>query len=134
MTPVLALKAVTAWLLILFCAVLNGGLRQVFLVRRFGSVAAFVASGLLLCLLIIAVSIALVSWFGSLRAAQYLLLGLFWVCLTSAFEFGFGRFVQHQTWSTLLDAYTLKGGNLWPLVLVVTALAPLLAARVRGLL
>ena len=59
---------------------------------------------------------------------------MLWLCLTLTFEFSFGRFVQHETWSTLFEAYTFKDGNLWPLVLVVTALAPLLAARVRGLL
>jgi hypothetical protein len=32
----------------------------------------------------------------------------------------------------LLDAYTFQGGNLWPLVLVTTLIAPWLGARIRG--
>jgi hypothetical protein len=33
----------------------------------------------------------------------------------------------------LIDAYALKGGNLWPVALLVVVFAPWLAARVRGL-
>ena len=40
--------------------------------------------------------------------------------------------VQHQSWQQLVEAYTFKDGNLWPLVLVVTFVAPLLAVRVRS--
>ena len=70
LSAAVALKAAAAWLLILFCAVLNGGLRAAVLVPRLGSVAAFVASGLLLCIVILAVSVVLVPWFGALRAGQ----------------------------------------------------------------
>jgi hypothetical protein len=55
------------------------------------------------------------------------------IILTLAFEFTFGRLVQSQSWRQLLDAYTFKDGNTWPLVLVVAALAPWLSARIRGL-
>jgi len=130
----IALKAIAAWLLILVCAVLNGALREAVLIPQLGQVAGLVASGVLLCLFVLSVSVALVPWFGPLRAPHYLLLGLLWLCLTLAFEFGFGRLVEQRTWATLLEAYTFKGGNLWPFVLIVTALAPLMAARIRGLL
>ena len=53
--------------------------------------------------------------------------------LTLVFEFSFGRLAQHKTWAELMEAYTFKGGNIWPLVLVATFIAPWLAARVRGL-
>jgi hypothetical protein len=58
--------------------------------------------------------------------------GLIWLCLTLSFEFGFGLFVQERSWAEMLEAYTFKDGNIWPLVLVVTFLAPLLAARIRS--
>jgi hypothetical protein len=90
------------------------------------------ASGLLLSACILGVSIALVPWFGRLGTSRCLQLGLLWLCLTLVFEFGLGRLVQHKSWSELFEAYTFKGGNLWSLVLVITFLAPLLAARLRG--
>lgn len=130
----MAIKAFSVWLLILICAVVNGALREGLLVPRFGQVTAFVASGVLLSACIVALSTAVVPWFGKLKASHYLGLGLFWLALTLVFEFGFGRLLQHKSWDQLFEAYTFRGGNLWPLVLVVTAFAPLFAARLRGLL
>jgi len=125
-------KAAAVWLLILVCAVLNGALREAVLVPRFGQSAGLMASGLLLSVCILGVSVALVPWFGTLSTSRCLLVGLFWLCLTLMFEFGLGRLVQHKRWSELFEAYTFKGGNLWLVVLVITFLAPLLAARLRG--
>jgi hypothetical protein len=129
----LALKAFAVWLLILVCAVFNGALREGFLVPHLGQVAALVVSGLVLSLCIVIVAVIFVPWFGPLRTKNYVVLGAFWLGLTLAFEFGFGRVIQHKTWRQLLDAYTFQDGNLWPVVLVITGLAPLLAARLRGL-
>jgi hypothetical protein len=128
------LKACAVWLLILVCAVLNGALREGWLVPHLGSVAAFVTSGLILSMCILAAALLLVTWMGAPGAGRYGLVGLLWLGLTLAFEFGFGLFVQQRTWQQLLGAYTFEGGNLWPLVLAVTFFAPLLAARLRGLL
>lgn len=128
----LLLKSATIWLLILGCAVLNGGLREAVLLRILGKPGAFVLSGVLLSLCIVLLSLVLVRWLGRLTTRQSLLVGLFWLCLTLAFEFGFGRIVQQLAWSGLLEAYTFKDGNIWPLVLVVTFFAPLLAAHVTG--
>ena len=127
-----ALKAAAVWLLVLVCAVLNGAFREGFLVPHLGEVTAFAASGLILSLCIVALSVILVPWIGRLSARNYILLGLFWLSLTLVFEFGFGL-AQHKTWEQLLAAYTFRGGNIWPIVLAVTTLAPLLAARLRGL-
>lgn len=35
--------------------------------------------------------------------------------------------VQGQSWTEMLQAYTFKDGNIWPLVLVATFVAPLVA-------
>jgi len=126
------LKAAVVWLLILVCAVLNGLFREVVLVPRFGTPAALAFSAVLLCALILVVSLIFVRWLGSLDTWQSLRVGLLWLLLTLAFEFGFGRLAQHREWSELLGAYTFEDGNLWPLVLVVTFFAPLLAVRVRA--
>ena len=126
-------KAAAVWLLILICAVLNGALREAMLVPRFGRRAGLITSGLLLSACVVGISVLLVPWFGGLTASRCLYLGLLWLCLTLAFEFGFGRLVQHKSWPELIEAYTFKGGNLWPFVLAVTFLAPLLAARLRGM-
>ena len=53
-----------------------------------------------------------------------------WVAMTVAFEFGFGRLVEGQSWREMLAAYNLAEGRLWPLVLAWIAVGP---AAVRGL-
>jgi hypothetical protein len=130
----LTLKAVAAWLAILVCAVLNGALREGLLLRWFGKPAAPLLSGVLLAAVIVGAALLVVPWFGRLETLRYVYVGALWVVLTLAFEFSFGRLVQHQSWRELLEAYTFKDGNIWPLVLVVTAIAPWLSARVRGLI
>lgn len=129
----LLLKAFVLWLLILACAVLNGLFREAVLLPKLGIPIALVLSGILLAICILVVSLVFVRWLGRLGTAQALSLGFFWLCLTLAFEFGFGRLVRKETWAELLEAYAFKDGNIWPLVLVVTFLAPLLAVRARGL-
>ena len=126
-----ALKAAAIWLLILVCAVANGALREAVMLPRLGGPAALIASGILLCLCVLVVAVLLVPRLGRLSTLQCLQVGFFWLGLTLAFEFGFGRLVQDRTWPELFEAYTFKDGNLWPLVLVVTLLAPLAAPRVR---
>ena len=128
----LALKACAIWLGILACAFANGALRELLLVPAFGLQVAQLASGVLLSSLIIAVAVLAAPWFGRVSTLQAMLIGMLWLCLTLAFEFGFGGFVQRKSWSTLLEAYTFKDGNLWPVVLVATVLALPLAVRLRG--
>lgn len=135
----LILQALLAWLLILVLAIANGLLRESVLIPSLGRTGGLVASGLLLSLLIALVAYALVR-LKDVTVAPALRIGAGWLALTLAFEFAFGRYVQHKEWTELLEAYTFKGGNLWPLVLAVTLLAPPAAAllqargtRTRGL-
>jgi hypothetical protein len=124
------LKAVLLWLAILVLAMLNGLLREAVLLPRLGRVEALVASGLLLSLLILLVAVIGAPWYGTPGPNPWTI-GALWLALTLSFEFGFGRLVQHRPWPELLAPYTFRGGNLWPLVLAVTAAAPRLAAWAR---
>lgn len=58
-------------------------------------------------------------------------MGLGGLALTLVFEFSFGLW-QGESWPVLLEAYSFKDGNIWPVVLAVTALAPYIATRLRG--
>lgn len=129
----IGLKALALWFAILAFAVLNGAAREALLIPALGSFGAFIASGALLSACIFAVAWLAAPWYGRLSSTQWFLVGLFWLALTLAFEFGFGRLVQGKSWSELWEAYTFAGGNIWPLVLVVALLSPWLAARSRGL-
>jgi hypothetical protein len=134
MVPGVLLKAVTLWLAVLALAMANGIAREELLVPALGPFAALVASGIILSACVFLVALAAAPWYGRLGSAQWLGIGVLWLAMTLAFEFGFGRLVQHKTWAELFEAYTFKGGNMWPLVLLVVLLAPWAAARLRGVL
>ena len=127
-----ALKAFALWFLILALAIANGALREGVLLKSLERSTAFTVSGLLLITCILAVALVSIGWLGRLTLAQYALVGVFWLGLTLAFEFGFGL-LRGQSLAALLDAYRFKDGNIWPIVLAVTAAAPLFAAYLRGL-
>jgi len=120
----LYLRATAAWLLILGLAILNGGLREVFLVPRIGSPAAQLVSGVILIGFIVAVSFLLVPRLGARSPGQRAGIGVLWLALSVAFEFGFGLGVQGKSWPELLAAYTFQHGNIWPIVLLATLVAP----------
>jgi len=128
MHAALLLKSLVAWAAIVCLAIANGALREAILVPALGSAAGLVLSGVLLCLLVLLVAYALARLAGGFTVRQGLGIGLLWLCLTLAFEFAFGLLVQRKPLAELLDAYTFQGGNIWPVVLVITLLAPSLAA------
>lgn len=126
------LKAAGLWLGILVLAILNGALRENALIPAFGSFTGQIVSGIILSVCIFLTAFVAAPWYGPLPSRQWLLVGLFWLLLTLVFEFGFGRFAQHKTWVELFDAYTFRGGNIWPIVLLATFLSPWIAARLRS--
>lgn len=127
----IAARALAAWAGILVLAVANGALREAVLIPAFGKTAGLVLSGLLLSLLILAVAYACLPWLGVRRGPALVGVGLLWLALTLAFEFSFGL-LQGKPLSEIAAAYTFEDGNLWPVVLLVTALAPWAMARTRG--
>lgn len=128
------LKTVTLWVAILMLAILNGMLRVGLIIPALGGIAGLITSGLLLSVCILVVAWIAAPWYGPLISSQWLLIGLCWLLLTLIFEFSFGHFVQNKTWGELLDAYTFKGGNIWPFVLVTTFIAPWFAAKIRNII
>ena len=128
----LLLKSLVAWLLILCLAVANGALREAVLIPSLGGASGLVLSGVMLCVCVALVAYVLVRIEQGISVKQSAFVGILWLCLTLAFEFGFGRYIQHKPWPELLAAYTFNGGNLWPVVLLVTLLAPYWATLVHA--
>lgn len=131
MTVGVAIKALVVWVAILALAIVNGVLREAVLAPVLGTVAGLIVSGLLLCSLILIVAYLFVPWLNVRGSGQLLLVGFGWLGLTLIFEFSFGL-MQGKSLAEVLEAYTFKGGNLWPLVLMVTTMAPWIATRLRG--
>lgn len=125
----MALRALVVWGLLLLLAVLNGGLRERWLVRALGPLHAHQVSTLLLSALIWGATRGTIGWLrpGSTRDA--LTIGALWLGLTLAFEFLAGHLLFHRPWPALLADYDLSQGRIWILVPVVTFLAPSLCRR-----
>jgi hypothetical protein len=130
-TVEVAAKALAIWVVILVLAIINGTFREAVLIPKLGGSSGLFLSGLLLSLLILAATYLLLPWLGIRRSGQLLLIGVCWLALTLVFEFSFGL-LRGKALPEILGAYTFKGGNIWSVVLVVTAVAPCLAARLRG--
>jgi len=124
-------KAVVVWVAILALAIVNGALRDMVVAGFVGRAAARAASGVILCMCIFLAALIAAPWLGRLSTRTWWGIGMLWLTLTVVFETAVG-YAQHGSWQTLLDAYTLQGGNLWPLVLLATLVSPWLGARIRG--
>jgi hypothetical protein len=57
--------------------------------------------------------------------------GALWVGATVLFEFGFGHYVNGDSWEELLGAYDVRRGNLWLLDVAGIAVAPAAARAWR---
>ena len=125
---VLLLKSLMGWAVILCLAIVNGALREAILIPSFGRMIGLATSGVLLSLLVVLIAFGFVRLAPGVTVLQGIFVGFLWLCLTLVFEFTFGHYVQRKPLAELLEAYAFTGGNIWPVVLVVTLLAPLFAA------
>ena len=53
-----------------------------------------------------------------------------WVALTVLFEFGFGHYVEGDSWSDLFATYDVTEGNVWILIVLWIALGPAIVRAV----
>lgn len=113
--------------------VVNGVLRELAYKNRVGdNTANQISAASLIGLL--ALYFAALSHRWPLRTRRDALeVGGTWVVLTVLFEFGFGHYVDHKSWSELTDNYNLAEGNLWTLVLVWIAVGPEVTRSIEAL-
>jgi hypothetical protein len=126
-------RAVVIWVLLVVLAIANGAVRDVLVSPHLGEQVGHVISTGILCAVILVVAWASVRWVGPVGIGACLRIGLLWSVLTLGFEFVAGHYLFGTPWATLLADYNLAKGRVWPLVVVTTTVAPLLAARGRGL-
>jgi len=130
---IILLKSTGIWFVIVIAAVLNGLLREKVLVPSIGGELALPASGIILSALVFSIAFVFVPFIGAIEARTYVLVGFWWVVLTLAFEFLFGHFVMGKSWQEIVQVFNIKKGDVFIVVLIVTAVSPWLAARIRGL-
>ena len=94
---------------------------------RARQIGVFIGSALILL-----VAYLLVGWLRAQDTRSLLHVGVLWLVLTAAFELSFGHFVFGRSWESLGEDYNLSKGGLLQLGLVVLALSPWIAGRMRG--
>lgn len=126
------LKYIITWIPMVFIAILNGTIRQVWYAKHMSELRAHQVSTLT-GILLFAIYIGLIT--GILvpaSAMQALTIGLIWLGLTVAFEFLFGHFIAGQPWGRLLEDYNILAGRVWIALLIWVAIAPYLFYRLRA--
>ncbi|MCY2958913.1 MAG: hypothetical protein NTY35_02020 [Planctomycetota bacterium] len=127
------LRALAVWGIFILVESVHGTARTLWLEPRVGiEVAGRIgfAVGTALCVVI---PLLFARWLGARTTRQCLLVGALWLVATLAFEVALGRFVRGYSWGRIADEYRVDRGALMPYGLLVLALMPWIAARVRGL-
>ena len=130
MATYVALRGLGLWLVILVLAVANGIVREAVLVPKLGNSPGLILSGILLSGFVLLVAYVGLPWLNT-QGMELILIGLGWLLATLIFEFSFGL-LRGKALNEILAAYTFKGGNIWPIVLLVVAVAPWVAGKLRG--
>jgi hypothetical protein len=122
-------KWLLAWVGASVLGVANGATRELTYADAVGDKAAHVIStASLLALLGGYVCLLQRRWpLGSRREA--LSVGAAWGALTVVFEFGFGHWVDGDSWSELLENYDVTAGRVWVVVPAAMVVGPELARR-----
>jgi hypothetical protein len=61
-----------------------------------------------------------------------LAVGAIWVALSVLFEFGFGHYVEGDSWSDLFQTYNVAEGNIWILILLWIGVGPAIVRAVAA--
>lgn len=125
------LRALAVWLLIMTAESFHGALRQMLLAPLVGDFPARRISFFTGMLLIFGITYLFIRWIRAETTRSLLIVGLMWMMLTAAFEFGLGIFILKYSWERMVEDYDLARGGLMGFGLLFMALAPLLAAKLR---
>jgi hypothetical protein len=125
------LRYVLFWFVLAGVAIANGSLRQFAYSPYVSELSAHQISTLSGILLTGAAG-WLFSRFQPIESApQAWVIGTLWLCMTVAFEFGFGHFIAGHSWAKLLADYNFADGRLWLLFLMWITVMPYVLFRLR---
>jgi len=127
------LKSVAIWLIIVIAAIINGAIREKLLTPLIGAHLSLPISGIALSALVFVITYFAIEFFGQVKSSVYKLIGLFWITLTLAFEYLFGHYVMATPWNEINQVFNILNGNLFSVVLIVTAFSPWVAAKLKGI-
>ena len=120
-------RTLLVWIVLLCIAIANGAFREGLLTPTLGAPAAHIISTLMLAAFIVIAGWVTIPWVAPATLEQAWAVGVVWLALTVGFEFLAGHYLFGKPWSALAADYNVLAGRIWVVVLVVTAIAPVLA-------
>ena len=121
------LWAVGVWFVFLVIAFGVGAVREGLLRPRIGEPRAHVIGTLIAVTLMMLVIYAFIRQIHeSCLMTDLILIGVLWLVMTVAFEFGFSHFVMGKPWENLLADYNVPRGRILVLVLATVLLGPII--------
>jgi hypothetical protein len=124
---------VAAWSLVAIVEIAHGSLRRALLVPRLGAWRSSQVGAVVGAALALGVALLTVRWIGARTTRAWLGVGLLWLGLMLSFEILAGRWLAGLPWERILADYDLCRGGLLGPGMILLALSPLLAARIRGI-
>jgi hypothetical protein len=117
-----------SWLGVLGLAVVNGGVHRAY-EPALGVLPAEQLSNATLLAVVLPWAVLIDHRHPTSSTREALEVGAMWAALTVVFEFLGGHYINGDSWPTLIRAYDVTAGHLWPLTVAGIALTPL-AARI----
>lgn len=127
-------RSVAVWCVLIGVEIAHGIVRAIWLVPMVGEFQSRQIGVFTGTIINLTVAALFIRWIHPTRVAHAIAVGVLWLMLTLAFELTFGRLAMHASWQRILSDYDLAHGGLLPIGLVVLALAPLIAAKLRNVL
>lgn len=120
-------RILVTWLVLAVVMSANGILRELALERWMPeSIAGWISLLLGLVLILVVTRIGFREIPASYPTPSLLLVGAFLIALTIVFEFTIGMLLDKKSFVELANAYAFWNGELWPVVLVVLGLTPVI--------
>jgi apolipoprotein N-acyltransferase len=126
------LRGFAVWLVMMAAETLHGTLRTLLLAPQIGDFPARQVGVPIGSLLIFGIAYLFVRWVRAVTTARLLAVGLEWVALTVLSEVALGRLALGLPWERLAEDYDPSRGGLMGLGLLVMAVSPLLAVKLRS--
>ena len=123
-------RALVAWLVLIAVESIHGVLRTLFLTPVVGDLRARQIGVAIGSVLVLGTALVFIRWMQPASGRSALRMGVLWLILTLAFEFSLGSALG-RAWDQLLADYDLTRGGYMLFGLLVLALAPWVARRVR---
>jgi hypothetical protein len=119
------------WLIFVLIANLNGALREFVIKRLLKKPLRRIISTIMLLVFIWIIAYFFIKWqAANYNLSAFAVVGIIWLVLTLAFEFGFRHDLAHHPWKELLTEYDFTRGQIWFLAPLSILIAPIILALI----